>query len=203
MSTSPALALVRQRTSPAIRHGGVRIGVRPLRVDDRDRQVAFVDALSERSRYFRLFRRLRALPTYLLDQLMDVDYERRMAFAATVDRDGVEEFIGMAYYAETNRACAEVAVVISDAWQRRGVGRLLLGELIRFAYHRDVRRLTGAVLADNEPAIALAHSLGFQARFDRTHHLFDLSLELVDSDPAIETYRNDYASIATPVYGDR
>lgn len=54
---------------------GVEICIRPLRADDREREVAFINSLSERSRYFRLFTPLRFLPPHLLDQLMEIDYQ--------------------------------------------------------------------------------------------------------------------------------
>ena len=49
---------------------GATVCIRPLRQDDREREIAYINGLSERSRYFRLFTPLKFLPRHLLDQLM-------------------------------------------------------------------------------------------------------------------------------------
>lgn len=158
----------------------MRICVRALRPHDRERQTAFIESLSERSRYFRLFSPLKALPPYLLDQLMEVDYERRMALAATIECNSAEEFVGIAHYARTDRSgAADVAVVVADEWQRRGIASLLLNELMSIARRHGIRRFTGIMLPDNDPMIGLARSLDFQTRFDLTQCLFTTSRELV------------------------
>lgn len=159
----------------------VEIRIRPLRPDDREREIAFINSLSERSRYFRLFTPLKFLPPHLIDQLMDVDYQRRMAFVAVVERDGAEEFVGIARYAQADQPDAgEIGVTVTDAWQRCGIARLLMTQLMRFARWRGVCRLTGVVLADNQAMLALAASLGFDASYDSAQHLIVISRDLAD-----------------------
>jgi len=158
---------------------GAALCIRPLRADDREREVAFIASLSERSRYFRLFTPLKFLPRHLIDQLMDVDYRQRMAFVATTQQDGIEQFVGVARYAETDRTgVAELGVSVADAWQRSGVGRLLVEQLIRYAREQGVHRLIGQVLPDNEAMIALARRLAFTVRYEPAQHLFQISRDL-------------------------
>lgn len=83
--------------------GGLMLRVRPLLPDDRDREREFIQSLSERTRYLRLFTPLRFLPPHLLDQLMDIDYDRRMALVAAVQNNGKEEFVGVARYGEADQ----------------------------------------------------------------------------------------------------
>ena len=59
-------------TMPARSRRGAVLRIRPLRPDDREREIAFINALSERSRYFRLFTPLKFLSRHLLDQLMEI-----------------------------------------------------------------------------------------------------------------------------------
>ncbi len=85
---------------------------------------------------------------------MDVDYRQRMAFVATVERDGVEEFVGIARYGETDQeGAAELGVTVTDSVQRCGIARLLVTQLMRFARWRGISALTGLVLTDNQPMI--------------------------------------------------
>ena len=98
---------------------GVPLHIRPLRPDDREREIAYINGLSERSRYFRLFTPLKFLPRHLLDQLMDIDYRQRMALVATTQQDGVEQFVGVARYCATDEpGTAELGISVGDAWQR-------------------------------------------------------------------------------------
>jgi Acetyltransferases, including N-acetylases of ribosomal proteins len=154
-------------TSRASTRSGAQLCIRPLRPDDREREIEFINSLSERSRYFRLMTPLKFLPPHLLDRLMDIDYDQRMAFVATIEHEGREQFVGIARYAETDRAnCVELGITVTDGWQRHGIARLLVAELTRFARWRGIRCLEGIVLPDNLPMIELAKSLGFHATHD-------------------------------------
>jgi RimJ/RimL family protein N-acetyltransferase len=179
MEGMPSKALCEQWTTHVQTRAGVQICIRPLGPDDRDREIAFVNGLSERSRYFRLMTPLKILPRHLVDQLMDIDYARRMAFVATVSTSRGEEFVGVVRYAEATEACvAELAVSVADQWQRTGIARLLVTQLVRFARSRGIHRLTGIVLPENEPMIVLARSLGFTIAFDPAQHLINIACDL-------------------------
>jgi acetyltransferase len=164
--------LLAQWTSQSTARNGTRLCIRPLRADDREREIEFINSLSERSRYFRLMTPLKFLPPHLLDQLMDIDYDRRMAFVATTEEDGCQRFIGIARYGETDRpGCVELGITVTDRWQRQGVARLLFAELVRFARWRGITCMEGIVLHDNLPMLELAKSLGFHAVHDYEQHV--------------------------------
>jgi RimJ/RimL family protein N-acetyltransferase len=179
MDTMPSADLLASWTSIARTRNGVDIRIRPLRPDDRPREADFINSLSERTRYLRLLTPLRFLPPHLLDQLMDVDYHRRMALVATVESDSAERFIGIARYGEADKPdTAEIAITVADAWHRCGVATLLLTELLRFARWRGYRRAIGMVLLDNYPMLALARSLEFTATLHPSEHLMWISRDL-------------------------
>jgi acetyltransferase len=158
---------------------GAEICIRPLRPDDRAREIAFMNGLSERSRYLRLFTPLKFLPPHLLDQLMDVDFDRRVALVATIAPPDGEQFVGIARYAVSDFPdSAEIGITVTDQWQRKGIARLLMQELMRFARSRGIGRFTGTVLPENEPMLALARSLGFRVSYDSVQHLFTICRDL-------------------------
>ncbi len=173
------IALLARWTSQSSTRSGARLCIRPLRLDDREREIEFINSLSERTRYYRLMTPLKFLPPHLLDQLMDIDYARRMAFVATAEKDGREQFVGIARYGETDRPdTVELGVTVTDSWQRCGIARLLIAELLRFARWRGVRNIEGIVLHDNLPMIELAKSLGFHTRHDYAQHVVVISQAL-------------------------
>jgi acetyltransferase len=112
---------------------------------------------------------------------MNVDYQKRMAIVATTGGLGgePETFVGIARYGETDEpATAEIAVTVTDAWQRRGVATLLLEHLMRYAREHGIRRFEGFVLAENRPMLALATRLGFSVEYDALQRLMRVSIDL-------------------------
>lgn len=103
-----------------------------------------------------------AITREYIERLVNVDYARDMALAATAMLEE-ETLIGVARYVlDKDGRAAEFAVVVADAWQGRGIGKRLMAKLIDTARRRGVKRLYGDILATNRPMIELVRSLGFQ-----------------------------------------
>lgn len=126
---------------------GSRASLRPIRPEDEEALSALYARLSPETAYQRFFTVMRRLPPDWARILARVDYDRRMALVA-VDPAGV--LVGVARYTCDGEAGeAEIAVVVQDAWQGRGLGTVLLRELVRYAVGRGVHRFCAYVLADN------------------------------------------------------
>lgn len=172
-------AQLAQWTSRARARNGTQICIRPLRPDDREREVAFIASLSERTRYLRMFTPLRFLPPHMVDEFMDIDYRDRMALIASVGHDHEEQFVGVARYGLADEpATVELGVTVTDAWQRQGIARLLVGQLLRFARSRHFRRICGMVLPENLPMLELAKTMGFHSTYDSRQHLIRIEMDL-------------------------
>ncbi|MEO6715065.1 MAG: GNAT family N-acetyltransferase [Mycobacteriales bacterium] len=120
---------------------------------------------NEQERMSRLFFRLspetiyRRFLTYYSDPtplrpLLDVDGNRRAAIVAV---DAMGEIVGVARYSRLrdDDGTAEIAVVVQDDAQRRGIGVALVTELARQARRAGVRRFTGTMLSENEACARL------------------------------------------------
>lgn len=157
-------------TSQHVLRNGTQLCVRPLRPDDRAREVAFMESLSERTRYLRLMSPLRYLPPHLLDQLMSIDYHHSMAFVATLGEGEGERSIGLARYGATEEPeTAELGITVTDAWQRQGVARLLISRLLQYAAAQGLHTMVGWVLYENQPMLALARACGFHISIAPEH----------------------------------
>jgi len=155
---------------------GATITIRPLRRDDEQREIAFINSLSEQSKYFRMFTPLKFLSRELLSQFMDVDYDQRMALVATVGTAEKEAFVGIARYGPAAQpGQAELGITVADAWQRCGIATILIKALMRFAREHGFRELSGIVLPDNHAMLALVRSLGFTIHYDVDEHLIRIS----------------------------
>ena len=144
---------------------GIPYLLRPIRIEDAQREAEFIRGLSDESRHNRLMYALREPYPGLIDKLVHVDYRATMAFVAVVGTTPDEHFIGVARYAAdpTGSAC-EFAVVIADAWQSRGIGTTLTHLLFDYAREQGFKRIYGTMLAGNQRMIDLAHWLGLETR---------------------------------------
>ena len=143
-------------TTAGLKDGTIVI-LRPIRPEDEGALTALYARLSPQTSYQRFFTVMRRPPPDWAHILANVDYERTMAIVA-LDSGG--ELIGVARYAYDRRADeAEIAIVIEDRWQGRGLGTLLLGELIGYAKRKGLSRFRAYVLADNVRMVKLVRRL--------------------------------------------
>jgi RimJ/RimL family protein N-acetyltransferase len=132
---------------PVVLRDGTRVALRDIRREDEAALTALYERLSPQTAYQRFFTAMRRLPPNWGHILANVDYDRRMAILA-LGPDG--SLIGVVRYAYDDRAReAEIAIVIEDPWQGRGLGTLLLRELVAYAEGKGIRRFRAYVLADN------------------------------------------------------
>jgi len=137
---------------------GTRIAIRPLEPEDRDALAEGFQHLSAESRYLRFFTPVPELSDRELDHLTQVDHRDHEALVAEVAETG--EGIAVARFVRTGEDEAEPAVVVVDAWQRRGVASALLDALADRAQEEGIARFRALVLAQNAEAITLLQRLG-------------------------------------------
>ena len=141
---------------------GERVTLRPIRPEDAGIEQAFVRSLSPESRHFRFMDTLRELTPMMLARFTQIDYDREMAFIATIAREGQEIEVGVCrYITNPDGSSCEYAVVVADDWQRRGLGRRMMMQLIEVARTRGLRTMIGHVLGSNRAMLDLCQSLGF------------------------------------------
>lgn len=158
---------------------GCVVTIRPIRPADLDLEKEFVNGLSANTRYQRLISS-RTPSLEELKRYTDVDPAREVALIAVTTVQGAARQIGVVRFVNDSLSGdAEFAIVLSDAWQQRGLGTKLLGCLIAAANDFGVRRLTGVTLSTNTAMIALARKLGFKIAGDsRDAAVTNMALEL-------------------------
>jgi GNAT superfamily N-acetyltransferase len=123
---------------------------------DREAIEEFVARLSPGSRYLRFLHALRQIPAGLMNTLLRFEPPVRATMLA-FRVDSPAELLGIAQYEATQRPGeCEVAVVVADAWQRKGVAGFILRELARVARLGGFRTASADILSENHAAIALA-----------------------------------------------
>jgi RimJ/RimL family protein N-acetyltransferase len=140
---------------------GDHVLIRPLRREDAPALVAAFQQLSAQSRYFRFHAALPRLTEQMVGYLTDIDHHDHEALVA-VPRGSDGVIVGVARFIRdpVHPDTAETAIVVTDSWQRRGVGVLLLRQLARRATEVGISRFTADILAENAPTRALAQRFG-------------------------------------------
>src|ERR1700751_1963718 len=141
---------------------GTSVLVRPIAPDDFERERDFVESLSPRTAYQRLMSPRKPMDDEL-KRWTDIDRTREGALVATVSDGAEEQLIGVVRYVmESPASDAEFAIVISDAWQGKGLGAHLVSALIDLARRSGVRRIFGTTLSENKAMLQLGRRLGFK-----------------------------------------
>ncbi|HLY84206.1 MAG TPA: GNAT family N-acetyltransferase [Acidimicrobiales bacterium] len=133
--------------------------VRPIRPDDSVRLQRTFERLSPETIYRRFFSPIHTPPPGTLHRLANVDHDNREALVVL---DG-DEIIAVGRWERDARHPddAELALLVEDAWQRRGVGRALTAMLVTEAGRHRIATVSATVLSDNVPIRRLlATSLG-------------------------------------------
>jgi acetyltransferase len=162
---------------------GTPITLRPIRPEDEPLMVQFHGTLSERSVYLRYFCSLSLSTRVEHERLVRIcfaSYDR--GFALVADRKNPETaehaILGVVRFIVINRTEAEVAVIVSDRWQGRGLGTQLLNRVVQVAKAEKMSRLSGEILRDNLATQAIFKKVGFQLRAMDDPASVSASLEL-------------------------
>ena len=150
----------------ALLDDGTRLRIRPIRPDDEPRLGDLYSRLSHDTAYQRFFTVMRQLPSDWLHHFANVDYRRRLALVAEHDTPEGPRLVGVGRYEPTDEDdLAEVAFVIEDSWQGRGLGTLLLERVLAAAASRGIWRFQAYVLTDNYRMLTLfAHHTEIEER---------------------------------------
>ena len=139
---------------------GTEVALRPIREEDKDAVQSAFDRMSEDSRYKRFFTLSPQLSDRELAYLTEVDHHDHEALVAYLP--GTGESLGVSRFVRSKEDPeeAEVATVVVDDWQSRGIGTLLIDRLSARAREEGIQRFTSELLASNRRAIDLFRRMG-------------------------------------------
>jgi RimJ/RimL family protein N-acetyltransferase len=143
---------------------GERIEVRPIAVSDARGIVELHGRLSDRARYMRFFSTYPRISPADLRRFVTVDHHDREALVALVD--GAIVAVGRYERLAPDGDDAEVAFVVDDAHQRRGIAPILLGGLVEAGRAVGLRRFVAEVLPANTSMIKMFSSSGYAPTFE-------------------------------------
>jgi RimJ/RimL family protein N-acetyltransferase len=136
---------------------GTSVHIRLIRPEDEQALIGLSVRLSPQSVYQRFFTALPELTRDMARSLSNVNYTDRLALVVEIGT----ELIGVARYERTSDPeVVELAMVLIDEWQNRGLGRVLLREIMRSAERNCIHRFRADVLAENRRMLRLLATEG-------------------------------------------
>ncbi|MFL5861753.1 MAG: GNAT family N-acetyltransferase [Solirubrobacteraceae bacterium] len=156
---STAAAYPAERETDVVLRDGSTARVRPVRTGDREAMRAFLDGVSGDAIWFRFF----SMPDldWATDWALNVDYRDRLGLV--VETGSPRRIIAHAAYVRSQSEVerAEVAFLVSDAWQGHGIATILLAHLAETAAALGVRTFVADVLPGNHKMVRVFRESGF------------------------------------------
>ena len=172
------------REAEVVLRDGTTVHVRPVRADDGPAIRAFLEGVSPESIGFRFF----GAPNidWTTRWAVDVDYADR--FGLVVESGTPRAIVAHAVYVRAGASRAEVAFLVTDTWQGRGIATILLAHLAEVAHQQGISTFFAEVLPYNHRMIDVFRESGFPVEVRSLPDVLELELPTSLSPAAIERF---------------
>jgi len=159
---------------------GTKINFRPMHPTDEKHMHNIFHSLSKETLYRRFMSNLIRIPQKQIQNFLYTDYRSEMAIVGTIPETHGEDIIAIGrYYLNPRTNRAELAFLVRDEWQNRGIGTFLLKYLTTIAKRNGISGFTAEVLLDNEPMLAVFHNSDCRIRSHSEDDVCILELDFV------------------------
>ncbi len=142
---------------------GTAVTIRPIHPTDEPLMRELLYTLSQETIYYRFMSHIRRFPRKQVQNFVFVNHRTDVAIVATVPSAHGEDIVGVGrYYLDEKTNYAEVAFVVHDAWQNRGIVTALLETLIAIARKNGIHGFTAEVLRNNRPMQAVLSKIPYE-----------------------------------------
>ncbi len=118
------------------------------------------------------------MPQKQIQDFVYIDHRNEVSIVATLPEPGGDEIIAVAgYYLDPKTNRAEVAFVVRDQWQNRGIGSFLLRHLVAIAKRNGIAGFFGEALVENRPMQAVLRNSGCRMRSRVENGVFVFELD--------------------------
>ena len=161
--------------------------VRPIKPDDEPMIKDMFYSFSEKTVYLRYHGSLKSMPHNRLQVFCNVDYDTEMALVAVIGAAGREEVVGVGrYMTDATKTSAELAFVVRDDFQRKGLGSYLFHRLIEIARDSGIRKFAADVLTENSGMLKIFHRSGLNVETSNDQGVVRVEMSLAESTPEKE-----------------
>ena len=160
---------------------GVEIFLRPVKISDEPLLKDFFYSLSDNSLYRRFISRRQDMPHERLQDFTIIDHLKEIVLVAVIPFEKTEKLVGVGQYGigEISHT-AEVAFVVRDDYQNKGIGTELLSYLTLLARRQGLLGFTAEVLVENKPMLHLFEKMGFDIEREADDEVYGLKMMFRD-----------------------
>ena len=139
---------------------GLELIIRPIKASDEDMMRRLFYKFSDRSKYYRYFTSVKVMPHENMQKYLSVDYENIMSIVAVQFHGNIERIVAEARYAAYPQGDNyEMAFLVDEEFQGRGIATYLAEFLIMIARERGIKKLSALVLSQNSQMLAVFEKL--------------------------------------------
>ncbi|MCX6645575.1 MAG: GNAT family N-acetyltransferase [bacterium] len=139
---------------------GTQVAFRPIHPTDQELMRDLFYALSRQTVYYRFMSQMKYIPQKQIQDFVYIDHRNEVVLVATLPEASGDEIIAVGgYYLDPRTNRAEVAFVVRDEWQNKGIGKFLLQQLTNIAKSNGISGFTAETLQENR---------GMQSVFNRS-----------------------------------
>jgi len=160
-----------------LRHGG-QVEIRALRPSDRNALLLAAASASDRSLYRRFFGVRREFSDAEVAGFVDVDFKNQVALVAVSHESGHEVIVAGARYIIVRPGTAEIAFMVVDEFQGRGIASTMLRHLAELARAAGLTAFIAEVMPDNSAMLRVLERSGLPLRRERDGDVVHVTLEL-------------------------
>ncbi len=146
---------------------GTKTVLRPIKPEDENLWLEMLGSCSKESIYHRFRNDFHFNSHEVATQFCYIDYDREMGIVAEIDFEGRKRLIGVGrLIADPDLETAEYAVLVTDAWQHKDLGRILTQYCVEIARMAGIKRLVAETTTDNKAMISVFRKLGFSVAYN-------------------------------------
>lgn len=177
------IAYPSQYESEILLKDGSSMLLRPIRRDDVQRWLAFIARISSHTKYLRFHHMQNEMELDDATRFCTVDYKNTFALIAEVLRNSDWEIVAIGrYYRLPNKRTAEIALVIEDVYQGKGIGTALIETLATIARENGINAFEADVLAENISMLKLFRDYGFHIKSEFESGVYHITFPIIRTD---------------------
>ncbi|MGI6657685.1 MAG: GNAT family N-acetyltransferase [Desulfobulbus sp.] len=157
---------------------GTEVGFRSIRPTDEPNMRDLIYNLSQETIYYRFMSHQQRFTPRQIQEFVYIDHRRDVAVVGTVPDAHQDRIVAVGtYYLNEKTNLAEVAFVVRDGWQNRGLGTFLFKHLIKIARHNGIDGFTAEVLQENERMQRVFNNSGCKVRSSLEEGVYSFEID--------------------------
>jgi GNAT superfamily N-acetyltransferase len=162
--------------------GGLTVRFRAIKPSDEEEMRRLFYRFSDNAVYYRYFSAIKSMPHRKMQEYVNVDYQRIMSIVGIVEESGTERLVAEGRYVRNHdRPFADVAFVVDENLQGRGIASFLFETLIRVARESGIEGFTADVIADNKAMLKVFEKAPFPIRAVMEFGIYNLTIPFEDA----------------------